>query len=77
MVNFSLDIRAESAVAAIRNRNPQRVLIASVVCEYEGSTFYNVCYDDDVQHQLHTLEDVMFVYGHTRGQGIGCTLMID
>jgi hypothetical protein len=77
MITFSLDIRAEQATTAIRNRTPQHVLIASEVCEFEGSTMYNVVYDNDVQHRLHTLEDAMFVYGYTRGQSIGCTLMID
>jgi hypothetical protein len=77
MITFSLDIRAEQATAAIRNRAPQHVLIASEECPYEGSTMYNIVYDNDVQGRVHRLEDAMFVYGYTRGQGIGCTLMID
>ncbi len=77
ITNISLGIRAEQVTAAIRNRAPQHVLIASEVCPYEGSTMYNVVYDDDVQHRLHTLTDAMFVYGYVRGYGISCTLMTD
>jgi len=74
--SFSLDIRAETATAAIRNRTPEHVLIVSIEDDFDGATVYNVVYDNDHYHTLHRLEDAMYVYGYTRGQGIACTLDI-
>lgn len=76
MTTTTLSIYADSAATAIRHVRPSSVVIVEEQCEWEGSFFFNVIYDDDVQHRVHTREDAMFLYGFCRGMQITCTLDI-
>ena len=72
----SLSIYADSAATGIKYTRPTSVQIILEECEWEGSFFYNVVYNDDVHHRVHTREDAMFLYGYCRGLGINVSIDI-